>query len=297
MGRGWPSGKLDGRARRGRHAANPSSSRWTPRLVRALPKYTGVWRPARTCPGRVDRLRGRAAPARPGSPASRWVGNRPVRLRVMAWTRSSPALGAVRRALDRDHDTLLPVDEPGVDDAVADGPGQWYGPDAELGFDLVHQLQGCPTRTVALVDERDDGHAAAPADPVQLAGLGLDAPGAVDDHDRGVGRPQGPVGVLGEVGVARGVQQVERPRPVREPEHGRGDGDAALPLQLHPVAGGRPCLAPRLDRAGFLDGTREQQELLGQGGLARVGVADDGERATRRDLGRERAVDRRGPWP
>ncbi len=160
-------------------------------------------------------------------------------------------------------------------------------PNSDL--DLVHQLQGRATRAVALVDERDDRHAPAAADPVQLAGLGLDASRAVDDHDRGVGRPQRPVGVLGEVRVTRRVKQVEGPRPMREPQHGRRDGDAPLALQLHPVAGGRACLTARLDCAGLLDGAREQQELLGEGGLAGIRVADDGERAARRDLGRERS--------
>ena len=42
----------------------------------------------------------------------------------------------------------------------------------------------------------------------QLQGLRLDALGRVQHHDRGVGCRQHPVGVLGEVAVARGVQQV-----------------------------------------------------------------------------------------
>ena len=42
------------------------------------------------------------------------------------------------------------------------------------------------------------------------------------------------------------------------------------------MAGG---LAP-LDRARHLDGAAEQQQLFGQGGLARVGVGDDGKSAS-----------------
>jgi len=42
------------------------------------------------------------------------------------------------------------------------------------------------------------------------------------------------------------------------------------------VGGGLPRRAPRLDVPGLLDGAAKQQQLLGQRGLAGVGVRDDG---------------------
>ena len=42
----------------------------------------------------------------------------------------------------------------------------------------------------------------------QLDGLGLDALGGVDDHDGGVGSHERTVGILGEVLVAGGVEDV-----------------------------------------------------------------------------------------
>ena len=113
----------------------------------------------------------------------------------------------------------------------------------------------------------------------QLERLRLDALGGVEHHDRGVGGRQHPVGVLGEVAVARGVEQVEHVVAVRELQHRRGDGDAALLLHLHPVGGDPPPLAARLHRAGRLHRPAVEEELLREGRLAGVGVADDREGA------------------
>ena len=118
------------------------------------------------------------------------------------------------------------------------------------------------------------------ADLEQLERLGLDALGRVEHHHRGVGRGQHPVGVLGEVAVAGGVEQVHDVVAVGELQHRRGDRDAALLLQLHPVRRGRPPALAGLDRPGAGgEGAAVEQELLGEGGLAGVGVADDGEGA------------------
>ncbi len=81
---------------------------------------------------------------------------------------------------------------------------------------------------------------AGPGHLEQLAGLGLDALGRVEDHDRGIGGRQHPVGVLGEVAVAGGVQQVAHRVSVGELQDGRGDRDP--PLLLHgQVVGGGPA--------------------------------------------------------
>ena len=130
------------------------------------------------------------------------------------------------------------------------------------------------------------GSSALAAHLEQLEGLGLDALGRVEHHHRGVGGGEHPVGVLGEVAVTGGVEQVHDAVAVRELQHGRGDRDAALLLERHPVRRGRAPAAAGLDRAG-LAGERAavEQELLGERGLARVGVADDGEGAAAGRLG------------
>jgi hypothetical protein len=87
--------------------------------------------------------------------------------------------------------------------------------------------------------------------------------------------------------VAGGVHQVEAVAAVVE-GHGRGgDRDAAVLFHLHEIGPGAPGLAlcPHLTR--HLDRAAVEQEFLGQRGLARVGVADDGEGAPAGDFGRQ----------
>jgi hypothetical protein len=80
-----------------------------------------------------------------------------------------------------------------------------------------------------------------------------------------------------------------------ELHHRRGHRDPALLLDFHPVGRRVPRALSRLHRAGQLDRAAEEQQLLGQRRLARVGVGDDGERASSLDFigdssGRHRVV-------
>ena len=167
--------------------------------------------------------------------------------------------------------------------AMPDRPGDGRGDDADLRLDLVEQLERVAARPVPLVDEGQQRQLTLPAHVEQLQGLRFDALGRVEHHDRGVGRREHAVGVLGEVAVTGGVEQVDDAVAVRELQHGRRDRDAPLLLEGHPVRGGRAPTAARLDRAGLgRERAAVEEELLGEGGLARVGVADDGEGATAR---------------
>ena len=109
---------------------------------------------------------------------------------------------------------------------------------------------------VELVDEGQDRHVAQPADLEELAGLFLDAPfwrhwGGVEHHHRAVDLGQDAVGVLSwlksrwaEILVARRVEQVEGEPLMLEAHHRRGDGDAALALDRHPIRA-HPPPSPR----------------------------------------------------
>ena len=148
--------------------------------------------------------------------------------------------------------------------------------------DLVQQGHRVLGLAVQLVDEGDDRDVAQAADLEQLQRLRLDALGGVQHHDGAVGGGQGAVGVFREVLVPGRVEEVEHLCPpvfcrVLERHHRGGDGDAALLLDLHPVRLGAPVLAARAHGTGRADGSPRQQDMLGQGGLARIGVRDDGE--------------------
>jgi hypothetical protein len=102
-------------------------------------------------------------------------------------------------------------------------------------LDLVEQVERVAHLAVHLVDEGDDGRVALAADFDQLARLRLDAVGRVDHHQRRIDGGQHAVGVLGEVLVARRVEQVDDVLAVQRSASPRSDRDAALLLDLHPV--------------------------------------------------------------
>ena len=159
--------------------------------------------------------------------------------------------------------------------AAADRPGHRRGVERQLVFDLIEDFEGVAALPVELVDEGDDGDVAQPADLEQLQRARLDALGGVDDHDRRVDGGQRAVGVVGEVLVARRVEQVEDVVAIFEGHHRGDDGNAALALDLHPVGSGLDAVLLGLDLAGELNGAAEQQQLFGQRRLARVGVRND----------------------
>src|SRR6266566_1250231 len=125
---------------------------------------------------------------------------------------------------------------------------------------------------------------AQPAHLEEFAGLLLDAFGSVEHHHRAVDRGQGAVGVLAEILVARRVQEVEGEPLVLEAHHRRGDRDAALALDRHPIRAHTPPLTPRLDLARQLDRPAKQQQFLGQCGLAGVRMRNDRKGAPARNL-------------
>ena len=173
-----------------------------------------------------------------------------------------------------------------ADEAIGlvDRPGGGPAGDAEVALHVAEEGHRVHARAVALVDEGDDRHPAALADLEELPGALLDALPVVEQHDGAVRRHERPVGVLGEVLVAGGVQQVHLAAGVLELQDAGGHGDAALALQFHPVGGDVAVGAAGLDGAGQVDGAAVEQQLLRERGLAGVGMADDGKGATTGDL-------------
>ena len=175
----------------------------------------------------------------------------------------------------------------------ADGPVDRAGANAEHLLHFLHQGERVFARAVHLVDKGENWDVAQAADLEQLDGLRLDALGRVDEHHGAVRRDEHAIGVLREVLVAGGVENVDV-IAVKFKLHGRGGhGNAALFLDIHPVAGGMFVALAGFDGTGGANRARIQQQLFGQRRFAGVRVGDNGKRPAAGGFSRERTGHRR----
>ena len=152
---------------------------------------------------------------------------------------------------------------------------------------MIEQLEWIARRLIELVDERQHRQPARAADVEQLQRLRFDALRRVEDHDDAVDGEERAVGVLAEILVAGRIEQRDVVPFELELERRRADGDAALLLHLHPVGDGVPLCFAAANGPRQLDGAGIEQQLLGECGLAGVGVRDDRKGAPARDLRRK----------
>jgi hypothetical protein len=233
--------------------------------MEAAPKRTGVWTPVEDPLG-VE-LRARRVEQVELLERARVVGvarrvQRVERARVDGGRAAEDALQGQEALLRAVHDALEVA-------VAADGPGERHGLQAELGLDVVQDPERLDARAVGLVGEGDDRQPADLAGREELAGALLDAAGGVQDHDHAVDGRQGAEGVLGEVLVARGVDEVQDEPVVLQAQGRGGHGDPAALLELHEVRRGVRAVALGADAAGLLHGARVHEQLLGERRLAR----------------------------
>lgn len=112
-------------------------------------------------------------------------------------------------ALKGNDATGLAVEHAAEVATAADRPVHGIRIDTQDVLDLFHELKRIASLVIELIHKGEDGNVAQCADLKKLFGLGLDALGAVDDHDRGVGGHKGTVGILREVLVAGGIEDVD----------------------------------------------------------------------------------------
>ena len=142
---------------------------------------------------------------------------------------------------------------------------------AEPVGDHVHAAVELRADPVHLVDKADPRHAVPVGLPPDGLGLRLHARHAVEHGHGAVKHPQRPLHLHGEVHVPGRVDDVDRViAPVRG-GRGRGDGDAALLLLVHPVHGGRALM----DLTDLVVDAGVEQNSLGGGRLARVDMRHD----------------------
>ena len=229
-----------------------------------MPKNAGVdWAPTKSSSSR-------SAPTSPSRPISSWavVHASPSSTAARSGSTISSGASVAPRATpgEAGEQAVAPVDHAPEVAGDPDRPGDGGDHEADLLLDLVEQLERVTARPVPLVDEREQRELALAAHVEQLQRLRLDALGRVEHHHRGVGGGEHAVGVLGEVAVAGVSSRLTTQSAVRELQHRRGDRDAPLLLERHPVRGGRPTTGAGLDRAGLGgQGPAVEEELLGEG--------------------------------
>ena len=150
----------------------------------------------------------------------------------------------------------------------------------QLLFQFVQEVEGVLALAVHLVDEDDDWRLSHAADLHQLTGLRLHTLGAIHNYDGTIDSREGAERVLSKVLVARSVKDVDLVAAIVE-LHDRGcDRDAALLLNLHPVAGGSLAYLVALHGTCHLYLPAKEEQFLRQRGLAGIGMRDDGKGAS-----------------
>ena len=159
-------------------------------------------------------------------------------------------------------------------------PGRVLGGQADHVLDLMHDPLRLRGGQVDLVDDGQDLEVVVDGQVHVGQGLGFDALGGVHHQHRPLAGFQGTGDLVGEVHVARGVDEVEHillpvGRGVEHAHSGGLDGDAPLPLDVHGIE--ELSLHVPL---GY--GIGELHHPIRQGGLAMVDMGDDAEIANMR---------------
>ena len=137
--------------------------------------------------------------------------------------------------------------------------------------DLVHDLVDALVGPVDLVDDHDDPVAQVQGPGQDEPGLGHGALGGVHQEDDAVDHFEDALHLAAEVGVARGVHDVDLHVAVLDGGVLGQDGDAPLPLQVPGVHD------PVLDLLVGPEGAALLEHFVHEGGLAVVNVGDDGD--------------------
>src|SRR6185437_13208985 len=135
-------------------------------------------------------------------------------------------------------------------------------------FDRARVVRADP---VHLVDEADAWHAVFVGLAPHRLRLRLDARDRIEHRHRAVEDAQGALDLDGEIDMAGRIDDVDAVIVPEAGGRGRGDGDAALLLLLHPIhrRGAFMHLADLVGAAGVI------KDALGRGGLAGIDVGHD----------------------
>ena len=155
--------------------------------------------------------------------------------------------------------------------AVLEGQADRHRAGAEALLEGVDAALVAGTRSVHLVDEDAAGHVEAVCLTPHRLGLGLHTAHGIEDDDRAVEHPHGPLHLDREVHVARRVDDLDEVLAPRTARHCRADRDAVLLLLGDVVHVGTAIV----DLADAVVGAGVEQDPLGERGLAGIDVCGD----------------------
>ncbi len=136
--------------------------------------------------------------------------------------------------------------------------------------DFVDHLFDARVLAVDLVDDHDDGQVGFKGLAQHEAGLRQGAFRGVHEEDGAAGHGEGALDLAAEVGVARGVDDVDLHALPGDGAVLGGNGDPALALEVHVVHDAVLHLLILSENAALLE------EGIDKGGFAMVDVGDDG---------------------
>ena len=164
--------------------------------------------------------------------------------------------------------------------SYVDGPAKRAHIDFQFRFEFVEDIERVATFAVELIDENYHRSVAHAAHFHEFASLLLHTFSHVDHDYNAIYSSESAVGVLGEVLVTRGVEDIDFVVAVIKTHHRSSHGDAALLFDFHPVGGGCFAYFVRFHGTSHVNGATEEEEFFGKGGLTGIGVRDNGECAS-----------------
>jgi hypothetical protein len=162
-----------------------------------------------------------------------------------------------------------------------------YGGGSQQPRDVREEFVVPRADPVDLVHEQTGRDAQPGQRPHQQTGLHLDTFDRGDHQHGTVQHGQRPLDLGDEVGVSRGVDQVDGQVAQLEGHHGRADRDAPLALEIHRVGLGVPVVDP----ADPVDHPGGVQQPLGQAGLTGVDMRHNAHRQRVQESSRIRRSD------
>ena len=159
--------------------------------------------------------------------------------------------------------------------AATDGPVNGTGTDSQHLFNFIQKSVRISGLSIKLIDEGENGDMPHNTDFKELNGLGLHTLCSVNDHHRTVSRHQGSIGILREILVSRGIQNINAFSVIVKLKHGGGYGNSPFLLNLHPVGNRMLCGLSSLYRSCQIDGTTIEKKLLRKGSFSCVRVGNN----------------------